>query len=172
MARNPKTTKKAPSRKPRHAEGKGRVRRGRPKVCRFCAEDSPWVDYKDVNLLRRFMNDRGRIKSRGATGTCAQHQRDVAAAIKTARELALLPYVVRTTAGDNADRRPGGRRGQDRASGSSEAASPDVGGGGPDSGDAQSVDQELVDDAAEESETDNASDAPQSVGNQTLAAIP
>jgi hypothetical protein len=62
--------------------------------------------------LRRFVNDRGRIKARGATGTCAQHQRDVAVAVKTARELVLLPYVVRTLAVDKGDRRGGPRRGR------------------------------------------------------------
>lgn len=82
-------------------------------MCLFCAEHSDWVDYKDVNRLGRFLNNRGRIRARGATGTCAQHQRDVAAAIKTARELALLPYVVLAQA-ESSDRRGGGRRGQDR----------------------------------------------------------
>ncbi len=105
MARKAKVQKK---RKP--TEVKGRVRRGRPKVCMFCAEHIDWVDYKDVALLRRFVNDRGRIKARGATGTCAQHQRDVALAVKTARELVLLPYVVRTFAVDRGDRRGGGSR--------------------------------------------------------------
>ena len=82
------------------SDPKGRVRRGRPKVCIFCTEHIPWVDYKDMNLLRRFMSDRGKIKSRANTGTCSQHQSDVALAIKNARELALLPYAVRTLAGD------------------------------------------------------------------------
>jgi small subunit ribosomal protein S18 len=68
------------------------------------------VDYKDINALRRYMNDRGRIRARGATGTCAQHQRDVAVAIKTARELALLPYTVRNLAPGAGDRRGGPRR--------------------------------------------------------------
>jgi len=105
MARNSKVQKKT---KP--AEAKGRARRGRPKVCFFCTEHVEWVDYKDIALLRRFVNDRGRIKARGATGTCAQHQRDVAVAVKTARELILLPYVVRTLAPDKGDRRGGGGR--------------------------------------------------------------
>ena len=96
------------------SDPKGRVRRGRPKVCIFCTEHIAWVDYKDMNLLRRFMSDRGKIKSRANTGTCSQHQSDVALAIKNARELALLPYAVRTLAGDkSAGRRgrggPGGR---------------------------------------------------------------
>ncbi len=81
-------------------------RRGKPKVCLLCAEHAVWVDYKDINLLRRFVSDRGKIRSRSNTGTCAQHQRDVATAIKIARELAMLPYTVRVSASD----RPGGRR--------------------------------------------------------------
>lgn len=70
--------------------------RGKKKVCIFCKEHAEWVDYKDVNLLRRFMSDRGKIRARRVTGNCAQHQRDVQVAIKTARELALLPYTQRT----------------------------------------------------------------------------
>jgi len=70
--------------------------RGKRKVCVFCKEHADWVDYKDVSLLRRFMSERGKIRSRRVTGNCTQHQRDVQVAIKTARELALLPYVQRT----------------------------------------------------------------------------
>jgi small subunit ribosomal protein S18 len=111
MARNPKTrTKKKPDPKRILADRKGRVRRGRPKICQFCAEHSEWVDYKDITGLRRYLNDRGRIRARGATGTCSQHQRDVAVAIKTARELALLPYALRTLAPGAGDRRGGPRR--------------------------------------------------------------
>jgi small subunit ribosomal protein S18 len=92
---------------------KGRVRRGRPKVCMFCAQHITWVDYKDTNLLRRFITDRGKIKARTNTGTCAQHQRDVALALKTARELVMLPYLVRTLAADkSAGRRGGGGSGR------------------------------------------------------------
>ena len=87
------------------ADQRARQGRGKPKVCMFCGDHSSWVDYKDTNLLRRFISDRGKIRSRGNTGTCAQHQREVAVAIKTARELALLPYAVRTLAADT----PGGR---------------------------------------------------------------
>jgi small subunit ribosomal protein S18 len=112
MARNGKVQKK---RKP--AETKGRVRRGRPKVCLFCSEQIEWVDYKDTTTLRRFLNDRGRIKARGATGTCSQHQRDVAVAIKTARELILLPYVVRTLSADKGERRGGPKRGRPAGAG-------------------------------------------------------
>jgi small subunit ribosomal protein S18 len=73
----------------------------------FCAQKIAWVDYKDTNLLRRFITDRGKIKARTNTGTCAQHQRDVALAIKTSRELALLPYLVRTLAADKGGARRG-----------------------------------------------------------------
>jgi small subunit ribosomal protein S18 len=65
-----------------------------------------WVDYKDVSMLRKYMSDRGKIRSRRVTGNCAQHQRGIALAIKTARELVLLPYTQRTVT-----ERPGGRRG-------------------------------------------------------------
>jgi small subunit ribosomal protein S18 len=113
MARNSKTrTKKKPDPKRIPIDRKGRVRRGRPKICQFCAEHSEWVDYKDINVLRRYLNDRGRIRARGATGTCAQHQRDVAVAIKTAREMALLPYSVRTFAPGAGERRSGPREGR------------------------------------------------------------
>jgi len=79
-------------------------RRVKKKPCALCRDGAVWVDYKDVGLLRKFMSDRGKIRSRRVTGNCAQHQRDIAAAIKTARELVLLPYTQRTVT-----ERPGGR---------------------------------------------------------------
>ncbi len=81
-------------------------RRTKKKVCIFCKDNIGYVDYKDVNLLRKFMSDRGKIRARRVSGNCAQHQRAVAVAIKTSRELALLPYTQRTTT-----ERPGGRGG-------------------------------------------------------------
>ena len=88
-------------------------RRGKPKVCFFCRDHVVWVDYKDVNVLRRFISDRAKIKARRTTGTCLQHQRDVAVAIKTSRELALLPYTQRTVSDKAGGRegRGGGRSG-------------------------------------------------------------
>lgn len=65
------------------------------KVCRFCVEKTEEVDYKDVKLLQRFLNTYGKIESRKRSGTCTRHQRKVALALKRARHLALLPYVVR-----------------------------------------------------------------------------
>jgi small subunit ribosomal protein S18 len=114
VARNPKVGNKSQDRRPKSSAAGGRPHRSRPKICVFCSEHATWVDYKDVALLRRFINDRGRIKARGATGTCAQHQRDVATAVKTARELALLPYAVRTAASDSRGFRGGDRRGGGR----------------------------------------------------------
>jgi len=88
-------------------------RTAKKKVCVFCSEHIKWVDYKDVNLLRRFMSDRGKIRARRVSGNCAQHQRDVAVAIKTARELALLPYSQRTVAERGGGRGRGPREDRD-----------------------------------------------------------
>lgn len=68
--------------------------RGRRKTCTFCMDDIDNVDYKDVGRLRRFLSDRGKILPRRITGTCARHQRQLTKAIKRARFMALLPYVV------------------------------------------------------------------------------
>src|SRR2546426_3335161 len=95
-------------------------RRTKKKVCMFCKEHIDWVDYKDVNVLRRFMSDRGKIRARRVSGNCAQHQRDVAVAIKTARELALLPYSQRTVA------ERGGGRGRGPREDSREDSRPDL----------------------------------------------
>jgi len=77
-------------------EGKGGfARRGRPKVCHFCKEKIGYVDYKDIGMLRRFVSERGKIRARRVTGSCQRHQRDIALAVKNAREMALLAYTVR-----------------------------------------------------------------------------
>ena len=83
------------------------LRKGKKKVCIFCTEHIDWVDYKDVNLLRRFLSERGKIRARRVSGNCSQHQADVAVAIKTARELALLPYTQRTVSERGPGRGPG-----------------------------------------------------------------
>jgi small subunit ribosomal protein S18 len=72
-------------------QGRGRFTRTR-KVCAFCLEKTKYIDYKDTATLRRFLTERGKIKSRRKTGTCAKHQRPLAIAIKRARYLALLPF--------------------------------------------------------------------------------
>jgi small subunit ribosomal protein S18 len=81
----------------------------RRRYCSFCKEKIDEVDYKDVATLRRFVSDRGKIKTRRVSGACRRHQAQVAKAIKMAREMALLPYVASVAAGD--DRRGGRRRG-------------------------------------------------------------
>ena len=65
----------------------------RPKVCQFCIEKMDTIDYKQVDLLRRYITDDGKIRPRRQTGTCAKHQRKLAQAVKRARHLALLPFV-------------------------------------------------------------------------------
>jgi len=84
------------------ANPKKQSRRARPaaggrrrKYCFFCKEGVEEVDYKDFTTLRRFMSERGKIRSRRTTGACRRHQRQVSVAIKLARELALLPYSTR-----------------------------------------------------------------------------
>ncbi len=64
----------------------------RRKVCTFCTIKDSVIDYKDAIRLRRFLSDSGKIERRYKTGTCARHQRVLAAAIKRARHIALLPY--------------------------------------------------------------------------------
>ncbi len=70
-----------------------RPRRSRRKVCKFCADKSAYIDYKDVENLRKFVTESGKIMPRRMSGVCAKHQRDLAIAIKRARIAALLPYV-------------------------------------------------------------------------------
>lgn len=66
------------------------------KACAFCKEAKTGlvqIDYKDWQLLRKYVSDRGKIRARRVTGNCVQHQRDIAVAVKNSREVALLPYV-------------------------------------------------------------------------------
>jgi len=72
---------------------RGDDRRGRRKICRFCADKITYIDYKDVKRLARFVTDRGKIVPRRISGTCAKHQRMLTTSIKRARQMALLPYV-------------------------------------------------------------------------------
>ena len=81
------------------------ARQPRRKFCQFCKDDVEHVDYKDTQMLRKYMTDRGKIKPRRVTGACTQHQRDIAMAIKRARGMALMPYVGPVING-------GGRRGR------------------------------------------------------------
>jgi small subunit ribosomal protein S18 len=67
---------------------------GRRKSCHFCRDKVERIDYKDFQSLRRYLSDRGKIRSRRITGACRRHQNQLASAVKRARELALLPYAV------------------------------------------------------------------------------
>ena len=77
-------------------EGRGGMRRGRSgprrKVCRFCADKSLKVDFKDVRTLQSFITEGGKIVPARTSGNCARHQRQLAIAIKRARVVALLPF--------------------------------------------------------------------------------
>jgi small subunit ribosomal protein S18 len=96
--------------RPRTTKNKDNSRRSKKRVSILVQEKVSYVDYKDVNLLRRFQSDRAKIRARRVTGNDTQQQADIAAAIKNAREMALLPYTSRVT-----QQRGGGRgRGDDR----------------------------------------------------------
>jgi small subunit ribosomal protein S18 len=82
-------------RKRREKEEKPWQKKQKKKFCIFCKDKIDYVDYKDVSMLRKFVSDRGKIRARRVSGNCAQHQRDVATAVKNAREMALLPYTAR-----------------------------------------------------------------------------
>ena len=79
-----------------HADSPMRRRgaRRRKKVCVFCADKNAVIDYKDVNKLKRYVSERGKILPRRITGNCAKHQRALTVAVKRARHIALMPYTV------------------------------------------------------------------------------
>ncbi len=70
----------------------GRRYYSRPRVCQFCTDPSSRIDYKQVDMLQRFVTEEGKIRPRRQTGTCAKHQRQLAKAVKRARHVALLPF--------------------------------------------------------------------------------
>lgn len=72
---------------------KRRGGRRRKKVCIYCVDKNAVIDYKDVNRLKRYISERGKILPRRITGNCAKHQRALTVAIKRARHIALMPYV-------------------------------------------------------------------------------
>lgn len=73
-------------------QGNPRDRGPRERYCFFCKNKVSHIDYKDVNLLKRFVSDKGKIRARRTTGTCVQHQHRLAMAIKRARQMALMSY--------------------------------------------------------------------------------
>ena len=102
--------------KPVRTKNKDNARRAKKKISLLITERVEYVDWKDVNLLRRFMSDRAKIRARRVTGNSTQQQAEIARAIKNAREMALLPYAskVTQTRGPKRDGERGGRRERDR----------------------------------------------------------
>ena len=92
----------------RRRDKKGGPGSGRRKPCQHCRDKIEQVDYKDVGSLRKFISEKGKIRSRRITGACRRHQSQIATAVKRARELALLPYV------NEGGRDDGRERGRDR----------------------------------------------------------
>ncbi|MBA2282194.1 MAG: 30S ribosomal protein S18 [Acidimicrobiia bacterium] len=97
------------AKKPPRTKNKDNARRSKKKVSVLISDRVEYVDYKDVNLLRRFISDRAKIRARRVTGNDAKQQREIARAIKNAREMALIPYATkvttqRTSKGDRGDR--------------------------------------------------------------------
>ena len=93
----------------RKRDNKKGVGGGRRKSCPFCKDKIEQVDFKDVTTLRKFVSEKGKIRSRRITGACRRHQAQIARAVKRARELALLPYAdplatERKERGDRGDR--------------------------------------------------------------------
>jgi small subunit ribosomal protein S18 len=84
----------AEDRRPQDGAAQGGERRffAKPKFCQFCADKTLTIDYKKTDLLRKYITEDGKIRPRRQTGACAKHQRAVAAAIKQARQIALLPF--------------------------------------------------------------------------------
>jgi small subunit ribosomal protein S18 len=74
---------------------KKKRRPARPKPCQLCKQGIEYIDYKDLSMLKPFLNERAKIKARRTTGACAKHQAKLSEAIKNAREMALIPYVAR-----------------------------------------------------------------------------
>ena len=104
--------RKSATKPARRRDKKGGPGSGRRKPCPYCKDKIEQVDYKDVTGLRRFVSERGKIRSRRITGACRRHQSQIATAVKRARELALLPYVTEGAPPERTGR--GGRDREDR----------------------------------------------------------
>jgi len=105
------------ARKPMRSKPRDNGRRTKKKVSVLNTEKIEYVDYKDINLLRRFMSDRAKIRARRVTGNNSQQQREIAIAIKNAREMALVPYTNRVTTQRGNPRGRGEGRGDEGRSG-------------------------------------------------------
>src|SRR5205085_12660063 len=98
----------------RRRDKKGGPGSGRRKPCLHCKDKIEQVDYKDIATLRKFISERGKIRSRRITGACRRHQNQIATAVKRARELALLPYVNESGREERSEGRGGRDRDRDR----------------------------------------------------------
>ena len=106
---------KSRNRRPvRRRDRKGGPGSGRRKPCPYCKDKIDQVDYKDIDGLRRFISEKGKMRSRRITGACRRHQNQIARAVKRARELALLPYVAESSGRDDEPRGRGRRDRDDR----------------------------------------------------------
>ncbi|MFY9488974.1 MAG: 30S ribosomal protein S18 [Solirubrobacterales bacterium] len=85
--------KRQPPSDSKRRDKRGNDRGNRRKSCTLCQNKVDSVDYKDVETLRRFVSDRGKLRGRRVSGACRRHQTQIAKAVKRAREIALLPYV-------------------------------------------------------------------------------
>lgn len=119
--------KKPPPRKNMKDNG----RRTKKKVSVLTSDKIDYIDYKDVNLLKRFVSERAKVRARRVTGNDTQQQAEVARAIKNAREMALLPYTTRVTTqrsnrdrGDRGDRGPRPDRGERNENADADAEAP------------------------------------------------
>ena len=134
-----------------------RDRRPKKKISILDQESIEWIDYKDVNLLRRFMSERAKIRARRVTGNDAQQQRAVARAIRIAREMALLPYSVRQVTHRSKGKRDRDGRGPDLQLPMPAPPTADTGDGDRDEGLApEAMSDELMD--TPEVESDNGAD--------------
>ncbi len=138
---------------PKRGKNKDNARRSKKKVSVLSQEGIKYVDYKDVNLLRRFMSDRAKIRARRVTGNDTQQQREIAKAIKNAREMALLPYASRVTS----TRTPRGERGDRDERGRADGPPPRPSGPPPNGDEAE------LDTSVESADSVDSPDSPDSV---------
>ena len=136
------------ARKPLRSKPRENPRRGKKKVSVLTQEKIDYVDYKDVNVLRRFMSDRAKIRARRVTGNDTQQQREIARAIKNAREMALVPYTNRVTTQRGGSRRDGERGGR------ADGPAPRPSGPPPGRGGAEDVGDEYVEFGDDDREDD------------------
>ena len=161
MASNNNSNKKT---KPRAPKEGANPKKFKKKTSVLLTDKVEYVDYKDVNLLTRFVSDRSKIRNRRVTGNTVQQQRDIALAIKNSREMALLPYTKRVaqTRTSRPPRDGDSRRGRDDAPRESQPASPDTAAAAFDPTDVEGIDDTVTFDdsvtieSAETSTTDGA----------------